>query len=252
MAKKDDYRGTPGVIYKAAELTAQEVTADEMAAINQFTLAPLAADDVFTFRAVLCDNEIDRQQERFSLPALNRMKELFLGKTVIKDHSRTTDNQVARIYRTELVTFADRTTAGGEPYTQLTAHCYMVRTESNADLIREIQGGIKREGSVGCSVGKAICSICGADNMTGYCSHFPGCTYENQLCTFMLDDALDAYEFSLVAVPAQIAAGPCKSYGEAPLYASAADTQRFKRLDLRTRLAAQKAKYVEMRGAEQV
>ena len=183
---------------------------------------------------------------------MNRLKELFLGKTVIKDHTRKTDNQVARIYRTELVTSADRMTAAGEHYTQLAAHCYMVRTESNADLIREIQGGIKREGSVGCSVGKAVCSICGVDNMQGYCRHFPGMTYENQVCTFTLDDAQDAYEFSLVAVPAQVAAGACKSYGGEPLFAPAADIQRFKRLDLRARLAAQKAKYDKTGGAEQV
>lgn len=252
MAKKDDYRSTPGMIYKAAELTAQEATPDEMEAINRFTLTPLSADDVFTFRAVLCDNEIDRQQERFSLSALKRLKELFLGKTVIKDHTRKTDNQVARIYRTELMISADRMTAAGEHYTQLAAHCYMVRTESNADLIREVQGGIKREGSVGCSVGKAVCSICGADNMKCYCSHFPGMTYENQVCTFTLDDAQDAYEFSLVAVPAQVAAGACKSYGGTLMFAPDTYVQRFKRLDLRARLAAQKAKYDKTGGAEQV
>lgn len=203
---------------------------------------------MFTFRAVLCDNETDRQYEQFSMAALGRLKELFLGKTVIKDHARSTDNQVARIYQTELVEHPERKAASGETYTQLTAHCYMVKTAGNADLIREIQGGIKREGSVGCSIGKAVCSICGSDNMQSYCRHFPGRSYSKQkvetMCTFTLEDPKDAYEFSLVAVPAQVAAGPCKSYGRSVVYETGkAEAGEWKRLDLRARLAEQEAKY---------
>ena len=41
------------------------------------------------------------------------------------------------------------------------AWAYMLRTEKNADLIAEIEGGIKKEVSVGCSVGRRVCSVCG-------------------------------------------------------------------------------------------
>ena len=34
---------------------------------------------------------------------------------------------------------------GGDKYTQLKAHCYMVRTDGNKDLIAEIKAGIKKE-----------------------------------------------------------------------------------------------------------
>lgn len=205
-----------GVIRKAASLAAQEVTEDELKEINNFTLAPLTAEEVFTFKAVLCDNAVDRTYERFTAKALADLQKLFVGKTIIKDHWRSADNQVARIYRTELQVDQTTQASAGEDYTQLVAYCYMVRTASNADLITEIKAGIKKEGSVGCSITGAICSICGTDNTKSYCKHWPGRSYDKEegkvLCTFTLTGASDAYEFSLVAVPAQRAAGVSKSY----------------------------------------
>lgn len=224
MAEKHDHGGRevgPGMIEKAAHLAPQEVTEAELKAINKLAMVPLTAEQVFTFKAVLCDNELDRVYERFTLKALQDLKKLFLGKTVIKDHRRSADNQVARIYATELVQ-SDKATASGELYTQLVARCYMVRTPSNADLIAEIQGGIKKEGSVGCAITGSICSICGTDNTKSYCPHWPGRSYGKdggaQTCTFTLSGASDAYEFSLVAVPAQRAAGVSKSYTGETVY----------------------------------
>lgn len=224
MAERDHNRDPAGIdpagmIQKAAHLTAHELTDADLAAINKYTLEPLTADQVFVFKSVLCDNEVDRQHERFTVKALNDLKKLFLGRTVIKDHYHSADNQVARIYSTELVE-SGKTTKSGEPYTQLVAWCYMVRTASNADLIAEIKGGIKKEGSVGFSASSAICSICETDNVKTYCRHWPGRTYDKaggpQVCIFTLAGAKDAYEFSLVAVPAQRAAGVSKSYTGEP------------------------------------
>lgn len=216
MTEKDTHPVSfPGMITKAAQLENQEINEAELKLINKHTLSPLAADDVFTFKAVLCDNEVDRQSERFTLKALEDLKKLFIGKTVIKDHSWSANDQVARIYATELVT-SEKTNKSGEPSAQLVAYCYMVKTASNADLIAEIKGGIKKEGSVGFRASSVICSICGTDNAKSYCRHFPGKSYEKeggpQQCVFTLASVSDAYEFSLVAVPAQKAAGVRKSY----------------------------------------
>lgn len=245
--------GVAGLIYKAAQLGTQEVTEEELKLINKHTLAPLAAEDVFTFSAVLCDNELDRQYEQFSLKALHDLQKMFVGKTVIKDHRASADNQVARIYATELVE-TGKFLASGEPYTQLKAHIYMVRTESNKDLIAEIKAGIKKEGSVGCRVASSICSICGTDNAKTYCPHWPGRSYTKEggqvVCTFKLDGAKDAYEFSLVAVPAQRKAGVSKSYTgelvyEKPEETPADDTatkQHEREQALRARFIAARAK----------
>lgn len=263
MANKNDQRGSasgPGMIQKAASLGAQEITEAELKAINKHTLEPLKAEDVFTFKAILCDNELDRAHEKFTLRALQDFQKLFVGKTVIKDHDRCADNQVARIYATELVQ-GTKTTKSGELYTQLVAHCYMVKTASNADLIAEIKAGIKKEGSVGCAVSHVYCSICGTDNAQSYCRHWPGKSYDKeggpQVCTFALDGGRDAYEFSLVAVPAQKAAGVSKSYTGETVYApedatgapeksegtnTPPDSEKAATLALRARLATSRAK----------
>lgn len=219
----DDYRngagggGSPesgqGMTRKAAQLSAREVTEADLRAINKYALEPLKAEDVFTFKLALCDNEVDRDFERFSMKTLEGLRKLFLGKTGIKDHNWSADKQVARIYATEVV-HSEKTTQAGEPYAQLVAYCYMVKTASNADLIAEIKGGIKKEVSVGCAVKNAICSICGKEY--GLCGHRKGQRYEKdgagkEVCTAILDDALDAYEFSFVAVPAQRNAGASKN-----------------------------------------
>lgn len=217
------HEGGPGMIRKAAQMAAQEVTETDLAAINKLALVAVKAEDVFTFKVALCDNEVDRDFERFSIKALRGMQKLFLGKTGIKDHTWKSDNQVARIYATELIQDEKAVTKAGEPYTRLVAYCYMIKTAGNADLIAEIKGGIKKEVSIGCSMGSCICGICGTDNAKRYCGHFRGRSYEKdgkgmETCTFVLDDPKDAYEFSFVAVPAQRDAGACKSYTGETVY----------------------------------
>lgn len=256
MAKEPNHRDPEfisGMIQKAASLSTQEVTEDELKLINKYTLAPVKAEDVFTFKAVLCDNEVDRVFDQFTEKALQDMQKLFLGKTVIKDHRRSVDGQVARIYATELVQ-GSKSLKSGEIYTQLVAHMYMMRTDSNKDLITEIQGGIKKEGSVGFAPASAICSICGTDNTKSYCRHWPGKEYDKEggkeTCIFKLAGVKDAYEFSLVAVPAQRAAGVSKSYsgetvheGDQPEIPEPHDDgDKVKELQLRAKLSAARAK----------
>lgn len=198
------------MILKSAEVSSQQFDNTDLTKINKLTLEPLKKEDVFIFKVAMCDNEVDRDFEAFTLKTLEQFKDMYIGKTVIKDHSKTSDNQVARIYDTELVQYYDKTTQSGEIYTQLVARCYMLNNESNKNLISEIKAGIKKEVSVGCSVSKAICSICGADNRENYCRHLAGRIYENKMCHYKLDEAHDAYEVSFVAVPAQVKAGTVK------------------------------------------
>ena len=113
--------------------------------INKFTRRPLSADEVYVFSVVLCDNDIDRDCERFSDEALGELKEKFVGRTGIFDHQPSTANQTARIFETEVEELPDRVTKTGEPYKRLKAGAYMVRTDENRDLIAEIDGGIKRK-----------------------------------------------------------------------------------------------------------
>lgn len=181
--------------------------------INKFTRRELTEDEVYRFSVILCDNEIDRDSEKFSVSALSKLAELYIGKTGIWSHDPKGENQTARIYDTEVVSDESRRTADGEVYTYLKAHAYMVRTAGNADLIREIDGGIKKEVSVGCAVAKEVCSVCGRDIRKGECAHRKGRSYNGRKCFRILDEPTDAYEWSFVAVPAQKSAGVTKRYG---------------------------------------
>lgn len=89
----------------------------------------------------------------------------------------------------------------------------MVRTDSNRDLIREIDAGIKKEVSVSCMAASHTCSVCGKDRRIGGCPHVQGELYQGMLCHTVLSDITDAYEWSFVAIPAQRQAGVTKQYG---------------------------------------
>ena len=185
---------------------------EELAYINQFAKTELTEEQVYVFSVRLCDNEVDRDFERFDTTALERLGELFVGKSGIFDHQWSAKGQTARIYRTEVVREESMVTAAGDGYCWLKGWAYLLRTEKNQDLIAEIEGGIKKEVSVGCSMGRSVCSICGAEN--GACSHIRGETYDGRLCFTELRNPQDAYEWSFVAVPAQRNAGVLKHFGQ--------------------------------------
>ena len=184
----------------------------ELEKINRFSVKELTADEVYCFSVVLCDNDIDRDCEKFTEKSLRELAPLFEGKTGIFDHNPTGRNQSARIYETEVKSFPDRLTSDGEKYVALTGKAYMVKTEENKSLIAEINGGIKKEVSVGCQVKSRICSICGKDTNVSACSHVKGKYYGEKLCFYSLEDPTDAYEWSFVAVPAQKNAGVTKTF----------------------------------------
>lgn len=196
----------------AAEETERisQVGKDELAQINAFTKTALKAEQVYTFGVRLCDNEVDRDFERFDETALTALGDLFVGKTGIFDHQWSAQGQTARIYRTEIIREPGTKTAAGDGYCYLKGWAYLLRNQKNQELIQEIEGGIKKEVSIGCSVARSLCSVCGAD--AGTCEHSKGNTYGGRLCYTELREPVDAYEWSFVAVPAQRQAGVLKKY----------------------------------------
>lgn len=189
-------------------------SAEELELINSYTRNPLSADEVYCFNLTLCDNEVDRDFERFSTDALKGLCELFVGKTGICDHDMSSKNQKARIFKTWLEQDDSKKTSTGEAYVALKAKAYMLRTKDNEDFISQIEGGIKKEISVGCSMKSMSCSICSKDMKTHSCNHIKGRFYGKKQCHGILNNANDAYEWSFVAVPAQKNAAVTKAFSK--------------------------------------
>lgn len=186
-----------------------QVEQRDLEEINALSKGELRAEDVYVFSLRLCDNEVDRDFQRFDREALERLGELFVGKSGLFDHQWSAEGQTARIYRTEVYREDGAVTAAGDGLYYLKGWAYMLRSDKNADLIAEIEAGIKKEVSVGCSVGECVCSICGSATP---CEHVPGRSYGGKLCYQELRHPTDAYEWSFVAVPAQRRAGVTKGY----------------------------------------
>ncbi len=184
----------------------------ELELINKYSRSTLTQDDVYIFTLTLCDNDIDRDYERFSISSLSELEKLFVGKTGIADHSMSSRDQRARIFHTYIERDESRKTACGEIYTALKARAYMLNTPENQGLIKEIDGGIKKEVSVGCAMKECICSVCGTDMKKHRCEHIKGKLYGDKVCHGILSQPTDAYEWSFVAVPAQRLAGVTKSF----------------------------------------
>lgn len=205
-----------GKITKASSHKIRQAdAAKDIEIINQFAVKELRPEDVFCFNIHLCDNDVDRDNERFTDNALKQLAKLFVGKTGIMDHDWSAANQTYRIYRTEIVTL-DGNNALGEPLKALNGSAYMLRSEATEPIIASIEAGILKEVSVGCRVEKCTCSICGKDvvSWTGCGDHTLGQTYDGKVCCGELSEATDAYEVSFVAVPAQRNAGVTKSMAD--------------------------------------
>ena len=197
---------TQGIIRKSV------ATNEDLAKIQQFSRRELLPEEIYVFNVDLCNNDIDRDFEKFSVETLEQMAKLFVGKTGIFDHSMKSSDQTARIFDAYVERINGKKTADGEDFYCLKAKAYMLNNEQNRSLIDSIEAGIKKEVSVSCSVDKAYCSICSTDRKRAACEHRKGRMYGDRLCFNILTDATDAYEFSFVAVPAQREAGVTKSF----------------------------------------
>ena len=192
-------------IKKATEVSGGGVpVGHQLEAINALAKAELTAEQVYVFSLRLCDDQVDRDFERFDTEALAGLAKLFIGKTGILDHQWSAGNQVARIFETEVVR--------EERVSYIKAWAYIRRGGRAEALIADIEAGILKEVSVGCAMGMAVCSVCGSEY--GSCGHRKGEHYDGQLCCAILREPMDAYEFSFVAVPAQRDAGVLKAMGQ--------------------------------------
>ncbi len=172
---------------------------DDIVLINAISRETIKENEVYTFALRLCDNDIDRDFERFGDSTLEELSPMFVGKAGIFDHRWSAKGRVAHIYRTEVVDDGGAITSDGRPRRFLKGWAYMMRTPENAAIIDKIKRGIKREVSVGCAVEQVLCSICGRP--IDECQHKKGTEYNGKMCCGLLVGAKDAYEWAFVTNP---------------------------------------------------
>lgn len=186
---------------QAGTLEGGTPTEMQLGQVNRQSKTPMKAEDVYVFALRLCDDQVDRDGERFDGDALEALGRLFLGKPGIVDHNWSAEKQSARIFDTSVVREGD--------VRWLKAWAYIPRA-GRESLIADIESGIRKEISISCSMGKKECSICGG--AVNQCGHQIGQSYAGEMCVGILKEPRDAYEFSFVAVPAQSAAGVVKHW----------------------------------------
>lgn len=172
-------------------------TLEELALINGYMRNTATFDNVYVFTITLCDNDVDKDNERFTTSALRKLEKLFVGKTGFIDENPHIA-KAARIISCTLEHFPSRKTKLGDEYCRLTAKAFIKRNEENKALIEAIESGEISKISVGCAVTSERCSICGDDYNT--CRHEAGRKYGSKLCCVELEPT-DVYEWSFVAKP---------------------------------------------------
>ena len=103
-----------------------KISAKDLAEINKFTIDELTEDEIFTFKAIFSDrqmNELDCEEKK-------KIAKNLIGNFVLEDDRSC--YPIAKVYQVE--------------YGILTPSllCYIVKTVQNADLIARIRAGIKK------------------------------------------------------------------------------------------------------------
>ena len=172
-----------------------DVTSEDLALINQYTRRELGKDEVYVFSLVLCDNDVDKDFEYFTIESLLELKKLYVGKTGFFCNSRKESNQKARIFDCKFEEVEGKKTTTGINYFRLKAKAYIVKSESNKDIVEKLNQGVINKVTVSCAVRRKVCSICG--NEISFCPHQMGEKYEEKLCYAKLVGVSDAYEFNI-------------------------------------------------------
>lgn len=198
----------PQKIKKKSLVNVNEHTDDALEIINKNTLSPLSENDVFMFKVRLCDNEPDRVFDGMSHEFLVDFCEKASNLTGISNHDWDSDNQLSRLYKTELIVDKTKKNAVGADYEYVVGYAYTL--SKFTDYIEKISSGLLRETSVSFDSKGDHCSICGAlttknNSDIAECpnGHIMGQMYNDKLCYNVLDKLTDVYEWSMVAVPCQ-------------------------------------------------
>jgi hypothetical protein len=171
------------------------ISDNDMKQINKNTRKDFTRDDIYAFEITLCDSELDADYEAISKDCLYKLKDLSLGSSGF-----LTSDIMARIFDTYIEKeFISRSNSilAEETY-KLKAKAYVFKNAIAEEELNHILN--HPEISVGFSVKRRVCSICGSSECS---KHIKGQKYIDeagfeQLCYNLLNDPTDFYEWSVV------------------------------------------------------
>ena len=168
--------------------------------INSWSRNKLTRDDIYAFEIALCSDKIDVDYEMISEDCLYRLQRLAIGSTGILSQKHN-----ARIYDTYFTVLTNPnfdSSQNGEDYnlnkpiTKLIAKAFIRKDHIKREELESILSNA--QGSIGFSVQKRTCSICGE---TDCFRHIKGKYYKTEscekLCYLILDSPTDFYEWSI-------------------------------------------------------
>lgn len=156
-----------------------------------------SSEGLYYFDIHVCDNDIDRDNERFSLSALADISDKLPGVTIISDHDASSKNQIGRVESAEVVLDTQKLTKTGEPFFKVRAKGYVPINKKA--LVEDIKLGIKKEVSISACAVSRWCDECKKEWLQTGCNHIGS--------TVVLSNISDVYELSFVAIPSQRNAG---------------------------------------------
>ena len=183
-----------------------EKTGEEMEYIKEISpVSPVNPEEVFAFEFLLADSQVDDENEKLSLQALQSIKMLFKGK------SGKVCNLPARIYDTENRTINVREPKKNHycltPQQGVMAKAFIIITEENATAVAAIKEIIENDfnslaPSISFSFDHKECSICGSKrSYTENCAHRKGKKYMGAICVDIISSAVEAYGWSIEPRP---------------------------------------------------
>jgi hypothetical protein len=178
-----------------------EISPETAGTINE-VVSPIKLvkpDDVYVRTMFVTSDKLNSQGGRFQPEEIEELCRLIPGAPVLVGHDKRR-LPIARCFKVETV---DR---NGENWVKVWFY-WLRDTEGADDLLKNIDGGIYTECSLGFSFKLPECSICGGDIRK--CSHVPGREYRGasgqmELCHFLYRKITRVNEISLVyrgAVP---------------------------------------------------
>ncbi len=183
------------------------LTDDRLAAIRRLALEDLRPEDLYVRWAVVCNDQLDRDHERFSPDVLQGFARTLPGKALLVGHQHQSAPE-GRFFEAWLEQAGDAT--------NLLAGFYIVKTQQNEHLRRQIDGGVYKYVSVGFTCEDLLCDLCGKSIRGPECPHIPGRSYDGKTCTATWHGSAEAAEGSIVYLGSQRGAEIVKAAGARP------------------------------------